>query len=32
VLDTGKPISEARVVDVASGADCLEFFAGLAPE
>ena len=30
VLDTGKPIAEARVVDVASGADCLEFFAGLA--
>lgn len=31
VLDTGKPISEASVVDVVSGADCLEFFAGLAP-
>lgn len=30
VLDTGKPISEARAVDVASGADSLEFFAGLA--
>ncbi|EDP63479.1 betaine aldehyde dehydrogenase [alpha proteobacterium BAL199] len=30
VLDTGKPIAEARVVDVTSGADCLEFFAGLA--
>jgi betaine-aldehyde dehydrogenase len=30
VLDTGKPISEARVVDVASGADCIEYFAGLA--
>ncbi|MEQ8395154.1 betaine-aldehyde dehydrogenase [Thalassobaculum sp.] len=30
VLDTGKPIAEASVVDVASGADCLEFFAGLA--
>lgn len=31
VMDTGKPIAEARAVDVASGADCLEFFAGLAP-
>jgi len=31
VLDTGKPISEASVVDVVSGADCLEFFAGVAP-
>ncbi|MEQ9333919.1 betaine-aldehyde dehydrogenase [Thalassobaculum sp.] len=31
VLDTGKPISEALAVDVASGADCLEFFAGVAP-
>ena len=30
VLDTGKPIQEAEAVDVASGADCLEFFAGLA--
>jgi len=30
VLDTGKPISEANVVDVASGADALEYFAGLA--
>ncbi|MFI4891188.1 MAG: betaine-aldehyde dehydrogenase [Steroidobacterales bacterium] len=29
-LDTGKPIQETRVVDVASGADCLEYFAGLA--
>ncbi len=27
--DTGKPIQETRVVDVASGADCLEYFAGL---
>jgi betaine-aldehyde dehydrogenase len=25
--DTGKPIQETRVVDVASGADCLEYFA-----
>jgi len=31
VLDTGKPIQEASVVDVASGADCIEYFAGLAP-
>ena len=31
VLDTGKPISEARGVDVASGADCIEYYAGLAP-
>jgi betaine-aldehyde dehydrogenase len=28
--DTGKPIQETRVVDVASGADCLEYYAGLA--
>jgi betaine-aldehyde dehydrogenase len=28
--DTGKPIQETRVVDVASGADCIEYFAGLA--
>ncbi len=28
--DTGKPIQETGVVDVASGADCLEYFAGLA--
>jgi betaine-aldehyde dehydrogenase len=27
--DTGKPIQETRVVDVASGADCFEYFAGL---
>src|SRR5450432_478504 len=31
VLDTGKPIQEADSVDVASGADCLEYFAGIAP-
>ncbi|WP_409524947.1 betaine-aldehyde dehydrogenase [Nitrincola sp. MINF-07-Sa-05] len=31
VLDTGKPIQEASVVDIASGADCIEYFAGLAP-
>ena len=30
VNDTGKPIQEAEVVDVASGADCLEYFAGVA--
>jgi betaine-aldehyde dehydrogenase len=28
--DTGKPLQETRVVDVASGADCFEYFAGLA--
>ena len=31
VLDTGKPWQEARVVDVTTGADSIEFFAGLAP-
>ena len=30
VLDTGKPIAEAMAVDVDSGADCLEYFAGIA--
>ncbi|CAN5864964.1 hypothetical protein BH23ACT5_BH23ACT5_04510 [soil metagenome] len=30
VLDTGKPITEALAVDVASGADCIEYFAGVA--
>jgi betaine-aldehyde dehydrogenase len=29
--DTGKPIQETRVVDVISGADCFEYFAGIAP-
>ena len=29
-LDTGKPIQETLAVDVASGADCLEYYAGLA--
>jgi betaine-aldehyde dehydrogenase len=29
-LDTGKPIQETLVVDVISGAECLEYFAGLA--
>ncbi len=28
--DTGKPIQETSVVDVISGADCLEYYAGLA--
>ena len=28
--DTGKPLQETLVVDVASGADCLEYYAGLA--
>jgi betaine-aldehyde dehydrogenase len=31
VLDTGKPWQEASVVDVETGADSIEFFAGLAP-
>ncbi len=31
VADTGKPISEAIAVDIASGADCIEYFAGVAP-
>lgn len=30
-LDTGKPIQETLVADAASGADCLEYFGGLAP-
>ncbi len=30
VRDNGKPIQEAEAVDVASGADCLEYFAGVA--
>ncbi|WP_279480425.1 betaine-aldehyde dehydrogenase [Aureimonas sp. SK2] len=28
--DTGKPIQETEAVDVLSGADCIEYFAGLA--
>ncbi len=28
--DTGKPIQETRVVDVISGAECLEYFAAAA--
>ncbi|WGF88734.1 betaine-aldehyde dehydrogenase [Marinivivus vitaminiproducens] len=31
VMDTGKPIQEAVAVDVHSGADAIEYFAGLAP-
>ena len=31
VLDTGKPIQEADVVDVFSGADAIDYFAGIAP-
>ena len=30
VLDTGKPISEARAVDIVTAADGLEYFGGLA--
>ncbi|RMH46860.1 MAG: betaine-aldehyde dehydrogenase [Alphaproteobacteria bacterium] len=30
-LDTGKPIAETRVADWPSGAEALEYFAGLAP-
>jgi len=30
-LDTGKPLQETLVADATSGADCLEYFAGLAP-
>ena len=29
-LNTGKPIQETRAVDVLSGADCLEYYAGVA--
>ncbi|WP_018691656.1 betaine-aldehyde dehydrogenase [Algicola sagamiensis] len=31
VKDTGKPWQEASVVDIVTGADAIEFFAGLAP-
>ncbi|KAL1914773.1 uncharacterized protein VTP21DRAFT_8031 [Calcarisporiella thermophila] len=31
VIDTGKPIQEALDVDIISGAECLEYFAGVAP-
>lgn len=30
VQDTGKPLQEALVVDVQSGADCIDYFAGAA--
>ncbi|WP_372656539.1 betaine-aldehyde dehydrogenase [Hydrogenophaga sp.] len=29
-LDTGKPVSETRCVDIVTGADVLEYYAGLA--
>ncbi len=31
VMDTGKPLQEALEVDVASGTDVIEYFAGLVP-
>ena len=31
VADTGKPIQEAEAVDILSGADALDYFAGIAP-
>jgi len=31
VLDTGKPLQEAIEVDIVTGTDSIEFFAGLAP-
>jgi betaine-aldehyde dehydrogenase len=31
VTDTGKPIAEALAVDIDSGADAIEYFAGVAP-
>lgn len=31
VLDTGKPIREAISVDISTGADVIEYYAGLAP-
>ncbi|MDC9593416.1 betaine-aldehyde dehydrogenase [Xenorhabdus sp. IM139775] len=30
-LDTGKPLAETRLVDIVSGADALEYYAGLIP-
>jgi betaine-aldehyde dehydrogenase len=30
VTDTGKPIAEASTVDVISGAECIEYYAGVA--
>lgn len=29
-LDSGRPLQETTVVDVASGADCIEYYAGMA--
>ncbi|KUI96917.1 betaine-aldehyde dehydrogenase [Vibrio sp. MEBiC08052] len=31
VLDTGKPLQEALEVDIVTGADVIEYYAGLAP-
>ena len=31
VLDTGKPVREARAVDIVTGADVIEYYAGLIP-
>ncbi|HCH1180215.1 TPA: betaine-aldehyde dehydrogenase [Vibrio parahaemolyticus] len=31
VVDTGKPIQEAIAVDITTGADVIEYYAGLAP-
>jgi betaine-aldehyde dehydrogenase len=31
VKDTGKPLQEANCVDIATGADVIEYYAGLAP-
>ena len=30
-LDTGKPLSETAAVDIVTGADVLEYYAGLIP-
>lgn len=30
-LDTGKPLAETRAVDIVTGADVLEYYAGLVP-
>lgn len=30
-LDTGKPLSETKYVDIVTGADAIEYYAGLAP-
>ncbi len=30
-LDTGKPLSETSTVDITTGADAIEYYAGLAP-